>query len=246
MNQVLGNRYLISNVLARNLSVDLIDKLGIDYETIYTDFANAAKAFNDTLTYDRRAIATGADPTLYVEDVFATTSSEWFDSLYVYLEHYLQMFYQIKKPKKILVHSPSTSFGLVAVAANDGCELSFVNNKYLYNFENFILKNDDYPFNTSYNVYDIQDIENLEEETFDMITFTSVDILINDVLQEKLVKALNKGGIMIIFSINDYTLFYDQEYHINPVMNLFSITDNPDINLYHMTNNYGYNIIIKN
>jgi hypothetical protein len=246
MDQVLGNRYLISNVLARNLSVDLIDRLEIDYETIYSDFANAAKAFNDTLTYDKRAIATGADPTLYVEDVFATTSSEWFDNLYVYLEHYSQMFYQIKKPKKILVHAPSASFGLVAAAANDGCELSFVNNKYLYNFENFILKNNDYPFNSSYNVYDLQDIENLEEETFDMITFSSVDILINDILQEKLIKALNKGGIMIIFSINDGTLFYDQEYHINPIMNLFSITDNQDINLYHMTNNYGYNIIIKN
>lgn len=246
MNQVLGNRYLISNVLARNLSVDLIDKFQMDYETIYSDYVNAAKAFNDTLTYDRRAIATGADPTVYTEDVFATTSSEWFDSLYVYLEHYIQMFYQIKKPKKILVHAPSASFGLVAIAANDGCELSFVNNKYLYNFENFILKNNDYPFNSSYNVYDLQDIENLEEETFDMITYTSVDILINDILQEKLIKALNKDGIMIIFSVNDTTLFYDQQYHINPMMNLFSITDNEDINLYHMTNNYGYNVIIKN
>jgi hypothetical protein len=247
MTIVLSNKYLIANVLTRNLTRDITDRLPFDYGEIYNDLWTSAKNYKESITLDKRAIAVGTVGDAFLEEMYATDSFGWSDACYVYTEHYPQMLYQLKKPSSVLIHGPDTSFGLVAAAAADQCRLAFLNNKYLDNFEKFVLNQSDYIFDVDYDVYDLQEFNSGVDETFDMIFATSVDFAANEDLLQQMLGALAPGGAMVIYSTNGNLSFYDKRYYMDPIMKIFNIIEsNEDINTYHLTNNQGYNVIIKN
>ena len=247
MDKILGNKFLLASLISTELTRDLSDSLEYDYDSAYNDINSSIKEYYNSMTLDRRAIAVGTDGVMLSHEVFNNPQIGWKQSLYLCTDYFALMMANVKKPKNALINGPDKHFNLVATLASIGCKLTFLNNKYLNNFELFVLNNPEYPFDIEYEVIEQEDIYEYSAPKFDFMVLGAVYLVLDDELINSHIDALEVGGVIHLINTNDNSEIYGEDYAHQPSYKLFEVIDDyPDITTYHIPFGIGHNFIIKN
>lgn len=246
MDEVLGNRFLLSALITKELTRDASGSLPYNFDSAFTDIHTSIRNYYNSLTLDKRAIAIGTDGDLMMHELFDSPQLGWGQLLYISTDYFSLMLADIKRPSSSLVIGPDIHFNLVATLHSMGSSLSFVNNKFLNNFEKFVLNTPEYPFNINYSVYEYSDIHNQNSPIFDFVTVPGSCLTLDDDLLHSLVDCLLPGGIIHIHNTNSNSRIYGEEYEMQPTYPMFSIIDDfPQLTSYHIPYGIGHNILIK-
>ncbi len=247
MDKILGNKFLLASLISSELTRDLSDGLEYNYDSAYDDINTSIKEYYNSMTLDRRAIAIGTDGHMLSHELFNSPQIGWKQSLYLCTDYFALLMANVKKPKNALINGPDKHFNLVAALASMGCELTFLNNKFLNNFELFVLNNPEYPFDIEYNVIEQEDIYEYTDAKFDFMALAGVYLVLDDELINSHIDALEVGGVMHIIDTNDNSEIYGENYAHSPSYKLFEVIDDyPNITTYHVPFGIGHNFIIKN
>jgi hypothetical protein len=247
MDEILGNRFLLASLVTVELTKDISKTLPYNYDTAFNDIHNSIREYYNSMTLDKRAVAVGTDGYLMTHELFDNPAIGWKQVLYMGCDYFALLLANISKPQRALIHGPDVHFNLVATLHSMGCELTFVNNKYLNNFEKFALNNSEYPFEMQYDVMEYFDIYELNQPTFDMVVFPGISLIRDMDLFNPLIDSLTPGGILQIPYTNDNSQLYGEDYAIQPSYQLLEIIDyRSDITSYHIPYGNGHNTIIKN
>ena len=247
MDKILGNKFLLASLISSELTRDLSDNLEYNYDSAYDDINTSIKEYYNSMTLDRRAIAIGTDGHMLSHELFNNPQIGWKQSLYLCTDYFSLMMANVKKPKNALINGPDKNFTLVAALATMGCKLTFLNNKYLNNFELFVLNNPEYPFDIEYEVIEQEDIHGYSGLKFDFMTLGAGVLLFDDELINSHIDALEVGGVIHLINTNDNSEIYGENYAHCPSYRLFEVIDDyPNITTYHVPFGIGHNFIIKN
>lgn len=247
MDKILGNKFLLASLISSELTRDLSDGLEYNYDSAYSDINSSIKEYYNSMTLDRRAIAVGTDGHMLSHELFNNPQIGWKQSLYLCTDYFSLMMANIKKPKNALINGPDKHFNLVATLASMGCKLTFLNNKFLNNFELFVLNNSEYPFDIEYEVIEQEDIYDYSGPKFDFMALAGVYLVLDDELINSHIDALEVGGVIHIIDTNDNSEIYGEDYAHRPSYKLFEVIDDyPNITTYHIPFGIGHNFIIKN
>jgi hypothetical protein len=247
MDEILGNKFLLSALITAELTRDSSKSLQYDFDAAFTDIHTSIRNYYNSMTLDKRAIAIGTDGDLMMHELFDTPELGWKQLLYISTDYFSLMLLNIKKPTSSLIVGPDIHFNLVATVQAMGSQISFINNKFLNNFEKFALGSPEYPFAMNYSVYEYDDVHNEPGEIFDFITVPGSCVTLDEDLLSSLVKTLQPGGIIHIHNTNSNARIYGEDYEIQSTYPIFEIIDEfQEINSYHIPYGIGHNILVKN
>jgi hypothetical protein len=170
----------------------------------------------------------------------------WSDMTYMFTNGYATMAADMKKPQRAFITTPDVQFEMVAMLHNAGCNLSFLNNDWLYQFEDFVLTQPEYP-DVHYTTYDFDELMDLQEPCFDFIALSATHaVTCNDLLHKSL-DLLEPNGLLCLSTVNEIMRLYSEEYHIQPIYDIYEILESrDDITYYHMPHGPGYQYVVKN
>ena len=163
---------LASNTLIRNEKIE-------DARIFQEDSAKAIVAERATFNIDRRNVAIGGTPEIWIHDQISYMDQPWFD-LITSLNEPAEMLLMAKQPKNILVFSPGMGSGLYIWLKERsllGTKITFMNNPALDAFEQHILGRNDPHTLDDYSVIEYADLENWNDEKFDFIHTYAWDIV---------------------------------------------------------------------
>ena len=245
INEVPNNQVLIGNIVSRKFSKYISDDLNIE-ESFY-DIADSIVNYMNSLSLDKRGIAITGDYHQRVWDVISTRSEGAKQTVFSNMQLFNQMVISMIKPQSSLILVPDQYLITVAALDSVGSELTFLNDQSLFNFENFVITNDAYPFSGNYSVIDYQDlIEESFSEKYDFIFTGSIALYGEIGLLDVLVNSLNSGGCLIvgdsgsmaeIYQTIDYIMMGDK-YHD-------ALQELDGTYKYHIPFGIGFDIIIK-
>jgi len=246
MDEVLNNKTLITNIITKESSSYSCLELDYDYWEVMVDAANLISSYWTSINTDKRSIAVGADFYIHVWDLYVGDITGWREQSYISGGIYAQMLCDILQPNNVLISSPDRHFDLVALLSQRGCNLTFLNNECLYNFENFVRDLQSYPFDIQYSAIDYQDILDSTTEQYDFMHLQSSDAIIDLNLVDAYINSLNSGGVIYMPHANENGRLYGEDYFIEPIVPVFDkFLDNPNMYSYHIPNTIGFQVAIK-
>lgn len=247
MDEILGNRFLLASLITAELTKDISKTLQYDHDAVFTDANSAIRDYYNAMTLDKRAIAIGTDGYLMTHELFDNPVIGWKQVLYMGCDYFALLLANIKKPRNAIINGPDVHFNLVATLHSMGCNLTFMNNKFLNNFEKFVLPNIEYPFSINYNVLNYEDVYSYEGDKFDFIVVPGICLIQDTRLIDSYISMLESGGIMQMPYTNDNSQLYSEDYALQPSYQLLEVIDNhDDITTYHIPYGNGHSTIIKN
>lgn len=240
-----NNAVLIGNVFSRNNSRDISDELSL--EETYYEIASDIRNHINSSSVDKRVIAISANYHPKVWEAISATAPGTKQTVYNNMQLFNQIVISLVKPSSSLVLIPDQYMLTVAALNHIGSSLTFVNDQSLYNFENFVLENSQYPFNSTYNVVDYQDLidENFSEK-FDFIFAGAISFNSDIDLLYSLVDSLNSGGCLLIGNTSNMSEVYYSQISINVGTYLHrAINSIENVYTYHIPFGIGFDIIVK-
>lgn len=244
--EVISNKIILANSVTKEASRPSSSELNYSYEEVLDDAYAAIKSHYDSSNLDKRFISVGTDNYIHTWDIISTTVAGWRDYTYISTGMYAEMLVDICKPEKALISSPDRHFNLVALLNSRGCELTFLNNECLFNFENFIRDLASYPFEINYSVIDYDDIDSHTTEKYDFIECLSTDLILDNSLVNKHVSLLNDNGIIYLPNIDENERFYTQFYYTEPIVSVIDMfLENENVYTYNIGFNVGFQVVIK-
>lgn len=247
MDEILGNRFLLASLVSAELTKDISKTLQYDHDTVFTDANSAIRDYYNSMTLDKRAIAIGTDGYLMTHELFDNPVIGWRQVLYMGCGYFPLLLINIKRPKNAIIYAPDVNFNLVATLHTMGCKLTFINNRFLNNFEKFFLPNQEYPFEIQYAVMEYGDIHSYSGEPFDFISISGICLIQEPALIDSFISILDIGGIMQMAYTNDNSELYSEDYALQPSYQLLEVIDTHDnITTYHIPYGNGHTTIIRN
>ena len=193
----------------------------IDVESIEDSIKKSknVKNYLDTLSLDKRKIASGMDFLIWYFDVFSQESHFWnTNQAYYYAANTHEFGFLTANPKTSLMTLPAFNTGLARLM-NKRSHLTLLNNYQLNLFERIIKKdNEDWNYNTVL----MQDIELGTGGFYDFICMSIHDVLHDPKLIIKFYNMLNKNGTMMILYTGSDSLYKDESVFTD----LYEVHDN--------------------
>lgn len=245
INEVPNNQVLISNIASRKFSKYISDDVLL--EEVFYDIATNINSYMNSLNLDKRALSISADYHQIVWQIISTTDPVMKQTVFNNMQLVNQMIISILKPQHSLILVPDQY--LITVAALDamGSSLTFVNDQSLFNFENFVLSNTEYPFSRDYFSIDYQDlIDESFNEKYDFIFTGSIALYADTDLLNIMVNSLNQGGCMIVADSSLMAEMYKSIAYVNygdPYHDLLCELEN--VYRYHIPFGIGFDVIVK-
>jgi hypothetical protein len=165
------------------------------------------KNYLDTLSLDKRKIASGMDFLIWYFDVFSQESHFWnTNQAYYYAANTHEFGFLTANPQTSLMTLPAFNTGLVRLM-NKKSQLTLLNNYQLNLFERIIKKdNEDWNYNTIL----MQDVELGTAGTYDFICMSIHDVLHDPELVVNFYNMLNKNGTMMMLYTGTDSLYKDE------------------------------------
>lgn len=245
IKEVPNNQVLIGNLTARKLSKFISDDLNIE-ETFF-DIADSIVNYINSLPLDKRAVAITGDYHQRVWEVIATKSEGAKETVFNNMQLFNQIIISAIRPSSSLILVPDQYLITVAALDHMGSTLTFPNDQGLFNFENFVITNQSYPFSGNYSVLDYQDMINPDfSEKYDFIFTGSIALYAEIELLNILVNSLNPGGCMVVGdSALMAEIYQDLNYMAFGDMYHDALKELENVYAYHIPFGIGFDIIVK-
>lgn len=244
--QVISNKNIYTSSIAKEASKCSSSELAYDYTEVLDDASAAIKNHYSSSNLDKRFISVATDTYVHAWDIASATVAGWRDYTYISMGMFAEMIVDIVRPKKALISSPDRHYNLVALLNSRNCELTFLNNECLFNFENFIRDLESYPFEINYSTIDYDQISELDYGTYNFIEVLSTDLIINNSLSSQYVDLLESNGAIYLPNVNENERFYSQFYYTEPIVPVLdSFLENDNVFSYNIPCNVGFQIVIK-
>jgi len=245
MHSIVDNRFLVTSTVTREVSNYAGRSLEYDWDEVVGDISRAVGEYNNSINLDRRVVAVGVVNKIHLWDIVGSNQEGWKDHIFLSVGFYCQMVMDMIKPTNALIVEPDTHFELLALLANSGCNLTFVNNESLFIFENFVRDLPSYPFSFPYRTVDMQDLSSLTGE-FDFVSAPVYDFVVDNNFMEDIVSSVASGGVILGEYGNESGRLYTEDYYMEPVVDVYEqLLDRDDVTSYHLSHGIGYQVIIK-
>ena len=153
MTEAFKNKTVLMDIITKEVSKNSALALGYSYEEVITDASQAIKDYKNSIGVDKRVVAVGADLYIHLWEPWSALLDGWKERMFISGSGlYAQMLLDIARPNTAVFTTPDRHFDTVALCAERGMEIYFLNNDSLFNFESFIRDLPSYPFNFNYNV----------------------------------------------------------------------------------------------
>ena len=245
MHSIHNNAVLTGNVFSRNNSKYISDLLVS--EDIYFEIASEIREHIKSLPIDRRIVAISSNYHPKVWDAISADAPGIKQTVHNNMQLFNQMIISLLRPSSSLVLIPDQYMLTVSALDHVGSSLTFINDQSLYNFENFIINNSNYTFNSEYTVIDYQDLINEQfSEKYDFIFAGAISFECDIHLLKVLVDSLNPGGCLLIGNTANMSDVYYVQLPINVSTYLHrAINDLEDVYNFHIPFGIGFDAIIK-
>lgn len=244
--QVISNKNIYTSSIAKEASKCSSSELAYDYTEVLDDASAAIKNHYSSSNLDKRFISVATDTYVHAWDIASATVAGWRDYTYISMGMFAEMIVDIVRPKKALISSPDRHYNLVALLNSRNCELTFLNNECLFNFENFIRDLKSYPFEINYSTIDYDQISELDSGTYNFIEVLSTDLIINNSLSNEYIDLLESNGVIYLPNVNENERFYSQFYYTEPIVPVLdAFLENDNVFSYNIPCNVGFQIVIK-
>lgn len=203
------------------------------------------KDYLDTLSIDKRKIATGADVFIWYFETLGRADSRHRNSGgYRYGDNPQEMVFLIKNPVNSLLTSPAMSLPFAETVASKS-NLTLVNNHQLGILEKAILSEEEIA-EWNYNVISKQDAEASEGGPFDFIQLNSYEIIHDPSLVISYFNMLNDNGVLILTWANDNGNLYKVDSEYSPYFEINEHLQNlNNIIIAHDYTSLGTTIVVK-
>ena len=248
MTEAFKNKTVLMDIITKEVSKNSALALGYSYEEVITDASQAIKDYKNSIGVDKRVVAVGADLYIHLWEPWSALLDGWKERMFISGSGlYAQMLLDIARPNTAVFTTPDRHFDTVALCAERGMEIYFLNNDSLFNFENFIRDLPSYPFNFNYNVIEFSDFIEDTSLSFDFIQMFSSDFVLDSDLINAFVERMSSGGFGYISAMNEETRLYSEDYFIEPISHILeSLNAKAEVNTYHIPNAHGCQVVVKN
>jgi hypothetical protein len=246
MSEAFKNKTVLMDIITKEVSKNSSSGLNYDYEEVIADASSAIANYKSSISVDKRVVAVGADLYIHLWEPWSALLDGWKERMFISAGLYAQMVLDIGKPTSTLFTTPDRHFDTVALCAERGMEIYFLNNDSLFNFENFIRDLPSYPFNFNYNVIEFSDFIEDTSLSFDFIQMFSSDFVLDNDLIDAFVDRISSGGFGYISATNEETRLYSEDYFIEPISHILDALNAKDeVSTYHIPNAHGCQVIVK-
>lgn len=209
------------------------------------EWASAALAERQTFNLDRRTIAIGGSEEIWLHDLLANPTPEWF-AMIVSMHDSLEMMISASRPQNILTFNAGIGAGMHVWAKENSAKITFMNNSQLDVYEQHMMSLCPQYTLPEYDAIGVDDLEAGIEEKFDFIFAMAYDIISDPELQQLCVDALAPNGILYIALANNGSKLYRDGYHTHPYADIHEFLKSCDGYTYHNTSHYGFTVFVKN
>lgn len=246
MSEAFKNKTVLTDIITKELSKNSSLSLDYDYEEVISDASQAIANYKSSINVDKRVVAVGADLYIHLWEPWSALLDGWKERMFISAGLYAQMLLDIARPNTAVFTTPDRHFDTVALCAERGMEIYFLNNDSLFNFENFIRDLPSYPFNFNYNVIEFSDFIEDTSLSFDFIQAFSSDFVLDYDFIDAFVDRMSANGFGYISAANEETRLYSEDYFIEPIANILELINaRPEISSYHLPNAHGFHVVSK-
>jgi len=247
MTEAFKNKTVLMDIITKEISKNSALALDYNYEEVLTDASQAIQNYKNSIGVDKRVVAAGADLYIHIWETFDALFDGWKERMFISGGLYAQMLLDIGRPNTAVFTTPDRHFDTVALCAERGVEIYFLNNDSLFNFENFIRDLPSYPFNFNYNVIEFSDFIEDTSLSFDFIQMFSSDFILDSDLINAFVERMSPGGFGYLSAMNEETRLYSEDYFIEPISHILELLNaKAEVSTYHIPNVYGFQVVTKN
>ena len=240
----MDNLVLRSALVSQYLSNGLVDSEYARETT--TESSNAIAAERASFNADRRTIAIGGSEEIWLHDLLANATPEWW-SMIRSVQDALEMMVIASRPQNILSFNAGIGAGMHKWAnQNPSTKVTFINNAHLDAYEQHMMVAAPEHASAEYDVISVDELENVIEEKFDFIFAMAFDIVSDPEVQQLCVNALASHGILYIALSNNGSKVYRDGYHTHPYADVHEFLKLCNGVTYHIPDQYGFTVFIKN
>jgi hypothetical protein len=230
----------------------------LNHETIQ-DFNQAILDYYNTLNLDKRSVATGEDPAIFLRDFIAPSTEQWNDFTFgtalmlTFIEEILVESNPISgntdNPMQVLTYQLVPHEQRVRQLASADRHFTYVNDWMLSEFEEFYLNSPSFTPEQpiSYSAVDIEDILAGDvDEYFDLIKLWGLQVVRSDTrLLDKYMDATKVGGVFCVYDVSGSGALYTDslKVHKNIVTDINRhIKSREDFLVYHLPVQDGFTV----
>lgn len=245
MHSIQNNTVLIGNVFSRNNSKYISDSL-VSEET-YLEIASQISERVRHSSVDRRIIAISTNYHPKVWDAISTNAPGTKQTVHNNMQLFNQMIISLIKPSSSLILIPDQYMLTVSALDYLGSSLTFVNDQSLYNFENYVVNNPGYSFDSEYTVVDYKDLISEDfSHKYDFIFAGAISFESDIDLLKILVNSLNPGGCLLVGNSANMSDVYYVQLPVNIGTHLHrAILELENVYNFHIPFGIGFDAIVK-
>lgn len=213
----------------------------------YKYVATLMAEYSNTLTFDKRNIATGGtDMDIYPWESKADLT-EAQQKVYAIPQVFQDLIYQIKKPNNVLFTGADYSHvRIIQCFEQFKSKITILNNLRLDYFEKCVKPVNQRFSQVYYEVLSMQDLVAGTSSKFDLIELwaNQIDMAFSDVSQYT--NLLESSGILLICGTADWSFLYENETSAHPMYDLHEqLKFDDSVYTFHVPLHYGFTVVTK-